>query len=82
MTKEEREIQREIDFTDWWLKEHKMEGAPTYADAIAWADRTMIEKAFEWLCANMVDNTYLGANTLIALKKAEFIQKFKKSMEE
>ena len=41
----------------------------------------MIEKAFEWLCANMVDNTYLGANTLIALKKAEFIQKFKKAIE-
>lgn len=50
--------------------------------AMEWADKTMIEKAFEWLCANMVDNTYLGANTLIALKKAEFIQKFKKAMEE
>lgn len=50
--------------------------------AMEWADKTMIEKAFEWLCANMVDDTYLGANTLIALKKAEFIQKFKKAMEE
>lgn len=50
--------------------------------AMEWADKTMIEKAFEWLCANMVDNNYLGANTLIALKKAEFIQKFKKAMEE
>ena len=32
----EKEIEREIEFTDWWFKEnHK---APTYADAIAWAD--------------------------------------------
>lgn len=38
MTREERKIQREIDFTDWWLREHKMEGIPTYADAIEWAD--------------------------------------------
>lgn len=52
------------------------------SDAIKWADKTMIEKAFEWLCANMVDSNYLGANTLCALNKAEFIQKFKKAMEE
>ena len=25
----------------------------TASDAIAWADKTMIEKACEWLCANM-----------------------------
>lgn len=50
--------------------------------AMKWADKTMIEKAFEWLCANMVDNNYLGANTLRALNKAEFIQNFKKAMEE
>lgn len=80
MQTEERKIQREIDFTDWWFSEHK--GAPTYADAIEWADKTMIEKAFEWLCANMVDSNYLGANTLRALNKAEFIQNFKKAMEE
>ena len=55
--------------------------AITASDAIRWADKAMIEKAFEWLCANMVDNTYLGANTLIALNKAEFIQNFKKAME-
>ena len=50
--------------------------------AMEWADKTMIEKAFEWLCANMVDNNYLGANTLRALNKAEFIQNFKKAMED
>lgn len=32
----EQEIQREIEFTDWWFKEY--DNAPTYADAIAWAD--------------------------------------------
>lgn len=52
MTREERKIQREIDFTDWWLREHKMEGIPTYADAIAWADRTMIERVLNFI------NTY------------------------
>lgn len=80
MTREEREIQREIDFTDWWLKEHKMEGAPTYADAIAWADRTMIEKACEWLSLNMTDIAYFGMNG--DLYKPEFIQNFKLAMEE
>lgn len=32
----EQEIEREVAFTDWWFKEHHK--APTYADAIAWAD--------------------------------------------
>lgn len=50
--------------------------------AMEWADKTMIEKAYEWLCANMVDNNYLGANTLRVLNKAEFIQNFKKAMED
>lgn len=50
--------------------------------AMEWADKTMIEKAFEWLCANMVDSTYFGTNTLRTLNKAEFIQNFKKAMEE
>lgn len=35
MTREE-EVEREVVFTDWWFKEHHK--APTYADAIAWAD--------------------------------------------
>lgn len=71
MTREEQKIQREIDFTDWWLREHKMEGAPTYADAIAWADRTMIEKACSWL----LKGGYFVNNT-------ETINDFKRAMEE
>lgn len=40
--------EREIAFMDWWLENHKGE-SPTFADAIAWADKTMVEKACEWL---------------------------------
>lgn len=54
----------------------------SFEEGAKWGDKTMIEKAYKWLCANMVDSTYLGANTLIALNKAEFIQNFKKAMEE
>lgn len=40
--------EREIAFMDWWLENHQGE-SPTFADAIAWADKTMIDKACEWL---------------------------------
>lgn len=44
--------------------------------------REMIEKACEWLCKNMTDSAYLGANTLLSFHKVEFIERFKKAMEE
>ena len=43
----DKSIEREIEFTDWWYFHNKK--APTYADAIEWADKTMIDKACEWL---------------------------------
>lgn len=46
-----------------------------------WADETMIEKAYEWLCKNMTDSVYLGANTLQPLHKVDFIERFKEAME-
>ena len=62
MTREEREIQREIDFTDWWLREHKMEGLPTYADAIAWADRTMIERVLNFIFEHFWEHPHVSGH--------------------
>lgn len=49
-------------------------------EAIKWADKTMIEKAREWLSLNMKDVVYFGMNE--DLYKPEFIQSFIKAMEE
>lgn len=77
MTREERKIQREIDFTDWWLIEHKMEGIPTYADAIEWADRTMIKKAIDILIDLSNDGCLIDIHN-----HEEFEKQFRKKMEE
>lgn len=50
-------------------------------DGVRLADKTMIDKACEWICKNMTDSTYLGANTLLPLNKANFIEQFKKAMD-
>lgn len=80
MTREE-EIQKLIDEETGIDNYGSSDYQVGLSDGVRLADKTMIEKAFEWLCANMVDNNYLGANTLRALNKAEFIQNFKKAME-
>lgn len=49
-------------------------------EAIKWADKAMIEKACEWLSLNMKDVAYFGMNG--DLYKPEFIQEFKRAMEE
>lgn len=49
-------------------------------EAIKWADKTIIEKACEWLSLNMTDIAYFGMNG--DLYKPEFIQNFKKAMNE
>lgn len=41
-----------------------------------------IEKACEWLCKNMTDSAYLGANTLMTLHKVDFVERFRKAMNE
>lgn len=52
----EKMEEREIAFMDWWLENHKGE-SPTFADAIAWADKTMLEKACEWLSKTLYIHT-------------------------
>lgn len=66
---------REEQFVSDWFLARKMDKEPTYADAIEWADKTMIDKACEWL--------YVYYPTLERSKSAEDAwDKFKKAMEE
>lgn len=69
--------EREIAFMDWWIENHDGE-RPTFADAIAWAEREMIDKACEWLEENYY-NVYQGTWQEI---REQFIEDFKKAMEE
>ena len=43
----DKQIKREEAFCDDWYMVRKMGKTPTYADAIAWADKTMIDKLRE-----------------------------------
>ena len=43
----DKQIEREEAFCEDWYMTRKMEKTPTYADAIAWADKTMIERLSE-----------------------------------
>lgn len=52
--------------------------ALTASDAIKWADKTMIDKAVNWLVHNMASGEYLGLYDTII--KPDFITKFKKAM--
>ena len=71
----DKQIEREEAFCDDWYMVRKMGKTPTYADAIAWADKTMIEKACKWL--------YVYYPTLERAKSFEDAwEKFKKAMEE
>lgn len=45
----DKQIEREKVFCYDWYVTRKMDKTPTYADAIVWADKTMIEKACKWL---------------------------------
>ena len=55
----EKQIEREEAFCDDWYMNRKMEKTPTYADAIAWADKTMIDKACQWITEH-IDIPYEG----------------------
>ena len=45
----DKQIEREEAFCEDWYMTRKMGKTPTYADAIAWADKTIIEKVEQWL---------------------------------
>ena len=78
MTREEQimndtNLQCYVDKNRGWIHE-------AFKDGVEWADKTMIEKACEWLSLNMKDVAYFGMNG--DLYKPEFIQEFKRAMEE
>ena len=50
---------REEQFVDDWFVTRKMDKEPTFADAIEWADKTMIDKACEWIIEH-IDIPYEG----------------------
>lgn len=54
---------------------------PSFEAGATLAKEKIIEEACEWLCKNMTDSTYLGANTLLQFHKTDFIEQFKKAME-
>ena len=51
----DKQIEREEAFCEDWYMTRKMEKTPTYADAIAWADKTMIEKVCDWFQCMALD---------------------------
>lgn len=76
----EKMEEREIAFMDWWLENHKGE-SPTFADAIAWADKTMVEKACEYL-RNHINEGLVIYHEQSWKCLGRFINDFKKAMEE
>lgn len=74
--------EREIAFVDSWLENHKGE-SPTFADAIAWADKTMLEKACEWLSTEIYSYTWVSYDQYESgVMIDKFLNDFRKAMEE
>ena len=75
----DKSIEREIEFTDLWYFHNKK--AQNYADAIEWADKTMIDKACKWLLDN--SNNYFEASGCCSwINYGRLVDDFKKAMEE
>lgn len=73
----DKQIEREEAFCEDWFMTRKMEKTPTFADAIAWADKTMIEKACDWL------DRYLHLFVMKGhIHHSALEQEFRKAMEE
>lgn len=75
----DKSIEREIEFTDWWYFHNKK--APTYADAIEWADENMIDKACEWLKISIEDYDVYDAWRGNYIDTETLINDFKKAMQ-
>ena len=75
----DKQIEREEAFCDDWYMVRKMSKTPTFADAIAWADKTMIEKACE--CIIKLHNWPIQYEEFAKFQE-EFIKEFRKAMED
>lgn len=71
---------REEQFVSDWFVTRKMDKEPTYADAIKWADKTMIDKAVEWLENNWREYVYQDGDGVVHFGHYE--NDFRKAMEE
>ena len=76
----DKQIEREEAFCEDWYMTRKMEKTPTYADAIAWADKTMIDKMVAWLENNWREYVYQDGDGIVHLDHWE--SDFRKAMEE
>ena len=68
----EAEYNRETAFVDWYLENGK--GMPAYSDAIEWARKEVINKAYEWLKENVEGGIHPQS-------AYGFVDKFRKAME-
>ena len=73
----------EIEFA-WFKKEvqsnHRYD-EKSFKEAAEWADKTMIEKAYEWILSNMPK--YVKANKLdVFINNLDMASDFRKAMEE
>lgn len=75
----DKQIEREEAFCKDWYMTRKMEKTPTYADAIAWADKTMIDKAWDWFYNMALD--YMSGD-ITDVKWGSMKEDFFKAMEE
>lgn len=71
-----KDIAGETDYTDTAAFEGIIKGAN-------WADKTIIDKACEWLNMNIIDYIVEGSREGISLEdKKQLIEDFRKAMEE
>lgn len=76
----DKQIEREEAFCEDWYMTRKMEKTPTYADAIAWADKTMIDKMVTWLENNWREYVYQDGDGIVHF--GHWKSDLRKSMEE
>ena len=71
-----KQLDREVAFADWYLKNGK--GTPTYSDAIEWARKHTIEEVCNWL-----DNYFVWEHEVLTKAGCEnVINELRKALEE
>lgn len=76
----DKQIEKEEAFCDDWYMVRKVGKTPTFADAIAWADKTMIDQACEWLKNNWREYVYQDGDGIVHFGHWE--SDFRKAMED
>ena len=76
----DKQIEREEAFFYDWYMVRKMGKTPTFADAIAWVDKTMIEKSISWFYKNVHKEKYWDDKGYLLI--VTLIEDYRKAMEE